>query len=85
MTVQVASSATMVPYAGLALLDDTTYYWLVRWWDFEFNQAPDSAVASFDIAIIDKYYWVPAVWIGAQDINVVRSEFTAPDGLVQVR
>ena len=101
-----SSNATLVVYSGPPLSDDTSYYWIVRWWDVSGNQAPDSAVAVCNVAIVNAMYWVTPVWyadpvlyalvcitldcfvrIGSttEPLNVMRREFVAPAGLVQVR
>ena len=59
----VASNITLVVYSGPPLSDDTTYYWIVRWWDASGNQAPDSAVAQCNVAIINSLYWSTAQWL----------------------
>ena len=79
------SSNHLATYAGHALADDTTYYWLVRWWDGSDTLASDSAVASFDIAFLNPAMWGSSIWIGDVDINIVRAPFTVPEGCVQLR
>eukprot|EP00042_Codosiga_hollandica_P047623 m.519791 g.519791 ORF g.519791 m.519791 type:complete len:1028 (+) comp57489_c0_seq2:140-3223(+) len=81
----VMSSFTRVAYSGPALLSDTRYFWIVRWWDFDMRQAPDSEVAFFDMALVDSELWEPAVWIGNRQINMMRAEFSVPSSVVQVR
>ncbi len=53
----------MVQYGGAdGLQSDTTYYWIVRWWDFDGSQSPDSAVAFFHVALTNQSDWGAAAW-----------------------
>ena len=62
-----------VIYDGISLKSDSTYFWIVKWWDKHGVESDYSSIASFSTALMEKSDW-KAKWIS-------RSEFTDKDSL----
>ena len=65
-----------IQYQGTTLKSDSTYFWKVTWWDSRNSQAPESEVARFDTGLFQDSDWSQSFWLGGNDVNMFRKEFT---------
>eukprot|EP01119_Soliformovum_irregulare_P021723 TRINITY_DN7294_c0_g2_i1.p1 TRINITY_DN7294_c0_g2~~TRINITY_DN7294_c0_g2_i1.p1 ORF type:complete len:1083 (+),score=341.06 TRINITY_DN7294_c0_g2_i1:2597-5845(+) len=70
---KVATSTKLLDYAGPALQSDTTYYWVVKWWNARGESSAFSSVAQFDTAYLNSTLWT-GKWLSGQ--NMMRKEFS---------
>eukprot|EP01116_Phalansterium_solitarium_P007853 TRINITY_DN2084_c1_g1_i2.p1 TRINITY_DN2084_c1_g1~~TRINITY_DN2084_c1_g1_i2.p1 ORF type:complete len:1037 (-),score=234.67 TRINITY_DN2084_c1_g1_i2:145-3255(-) len=77
----VSTQATQVLYGGPALTSDTSYSWVVKWWDNNNVEANSSSVAFFHTGLLSSSDWSPATWIGGD--NQLRKEFNLTDDVAE--
>ncbi|NLP11484.1 alpha-L-rhamnosidase, partial [bacterium] len=91
---KVASDASIhVVYEGPALTTGTRYYWQVRVWDQEAKASPWSAVAFWEMGLLDRNDWKaswieadpPAEGITSSPSPMLRKEFVVKNGVVSAR
>ncbi|UCH64159.1 MAG: family 78 glycoside hydrolase catalytic domain [Fidelibacterota bacterium] len=75
-----------VVYKGSPLESGGTYFWRVRVWDQDSTASPWSAVATFQMGLLEASEW-EGMWIAAADGNVsaplLRKEFSLDDEFVR--
>lgn len=64
-----STDSTNVEYAGLALTDNTRYWWRVRTWDRSGAGGPWSDLGTFDIAVLYGGWTASYIWDGTFNAN----------------